>query len=79
MGSWEALDGLSRVKEQRHGSTRFSLDRTKKMWHTIANEKKAAELRRGRFQGECWWSDRRLQDQLFEFSTVRTRRVCHQP
>ena len=37
MGSWEALDGLARLSEQRHGSTRFSLDRTKKTWYTFAN------------------------------------------
>ena len=37
MGSWEALDGLARMNEQRHGSTRFSRDRTKKTWYTFAN------------------------------------------
>ena len=40
MGSWKALDGLARMNEQRHGSTRFSLDRTKKTWHTFANGKR---------------------------------------
>ena len=39
LGSWEALDGLARMNEQRHGSTRFSLDRTKKTWYTFANGK----------------------------------------
>ena len=28
------------MNEQRHGSTRFSLDRPKKTWYTFANEKK---------------------------------------
>ena len=37
MGSWEALDCLARMNEQRHRSTRFSLDRTKKTWYTFAN------------------------------------------
>ena len=37
MGSWEALDGLARMNEQRQGSTRFSLDHTKKTWYTFAN------------------------------------------
>ena len=37
MGSQEALDGLARMNEQRHGSTRFSLDRSKKTWYTFAN------------------------------------------
>ena len=37
MGSWEALDGLARMNGQRHGSTRFSLDRTKKTWYMFAN------------------------------------------
>ena len=37
VGPWEALDGLSRMNERRHGSTRFSLDRTKKTWYTPAN------------------------------------------
>ena len=40
MGSWEALDGLARMNEQRHGSTRLSLDRTKKTWYTFANGKR---------------------------------------
>ena len=40
MGSWEALDVLARMNEQRHGSTRFCLDRTKKTWCTFANGKK---------------------------------------
>ena len=40
MGSWEALDGLARMNEQRHGSTRFSLDRTKKTWYTFAYGKR---------------------------------------
>ena len=37
MGSWEALDGLARMNVQRHGSTRFSLDRTRKTWYTFGN------------------------------------------
>ena len=37
MGSWEALDGLARMTGQRHGSTRFSLDRTKKTWYMFAD------------------------------------------
>ena len=37
MGSWEALDGLARMNEQRHGSTRRSLVRTKKTWYIFCN------------------------------------------
>ena len=40
VGSWEALDGLARMNEQRHGSTHFSLDRTKKTWYASANGKR---------------------------------------
>ena len=37
MGSLEALAGLARMNEQKHGSTRLSLDRSKKTWYTFAN------------------------------------------
>ena len=37
MGSWKELDGLARMNEQLYGSPRFSLDRTRKTWHTFAN------------------------------------------
>ena len=36
LGSWEELDGLARMNDQRHGSTFFSLDRAKKTWYTFA-------------------------------------------
>ena len=60
MGSWEALDGLARMNEQRHGSTRFSLDRTKKTWYTFANGKRqqsegevAFKVNAGGRTGDC--------------------------
>ena len=37
MGSWESLDGLTRMNEQRHGSTRFFFDRTSKRNFSVAN------------------------------------------
>ena len=39
MGSCEAPDGLARMNEQRHGSTRFPWI-TKKTWYTLANVKR---------------------------------------
>ena len=60
MGSWEALDGLARMNEQRQGSTRFSLDRTKKTWYTCANGKRqqsegevAFKVNAGGRTGDC--------------------------
>ena len=60
MGSWEALDGLARMNEQRHGSTRFSLDRTKKTWYTFAHGKRqqsegevAFKVNAGGQTGDC--------------------------
>ena len=35
-----APDGLARMNELRNGSTRFSLDRIKKTWHTFADGKR---------------------------------------
>ena len=37
MGAWKELDGLARMNEQLYGSPWFSLDRTRKTWHTFAN------------------------------------------
>ena len=43
MGSWEELEGLAPMNEQRHGSICFFLDRTKKTWYTFAKRKKVTE------------------------------------
>ena len=47
----------------------------------FCNWEKTTERRRGRIQGECWWSDGGQQDQLFEYNRSAPfcclYRVCH--
>ena len=50
LGSWGALDGLAHLTGQPHGSTRFSLGRTKKTWYTFANGKRLQSEGEGAFK-----------------------------
>ena len=52
MGAWQALVGLARVNEQRHGSTRFSMKRTKRHCAYFAHGKKTTQRRKRRTQGQ---------------------------
>ena len=55
-GSWESLDGLKRMNEQRHGSTRFFFDRTSKRNFFCCKWRKTT----GHIQGKRWGSNEQL-------------------
>ena len=73
MGSCEALAGLARMNEKRHGSNSFHWIAQRRRGTLFASGKKR---RRSRLQGECWRSEGGLQDQLFEYNRRALTVVC---